>query len=209
VSHNTHIHKIAASMVRPFVGSALRPNHVTTGRLLTGIAAAGCLASGQDPWPAIGGGLFVVSVILDRADGALARMTGKMSPGGHLYDLVADAVCNALILIGLGIGLRNGDLGMPSILYGSVAGVSVAAILWMVMKIEGMEGYRAAELPSYAGFDVDDLVLLIPVGIWAGWSEAILLGGVVIAPVVASVFAVMLSKRLRAAKAAKTPDAPE
>jgi hypothetical protein len=77
------------------------------------------------------------------------------------------------------------------------------------MKIEGMEGYRAAELPSYAGFDVDDLVLLIPVGIWAGWSEAILLGGVVIAPVVASVFAVMLSKRLRAAKAAKTPDAPE
>ncbi|MEQ8195780.1 MAG: CDP-alcohol phosphatidyltransferase family protein [Rhodospirillales bacterium] len=209
MSHNTHIHKIAELTMRPLADTALRPNHVTTARLLTGIAAAGCLAVGQDPWPLIGGGLFVVSVILDRADGVLARMTDRMSPGGHLYDLIADAACNTLILIGLGVGLRHSDLGALSMLYGLIAGFSVAAILWMVMKIENMAGYRAAELPSYAGFDVDDLVLLIPIGVWAGWSKPILLGGAVIAPVVALIFAAMLLKRLRAAKAAQAPNAPE
>jgi archaetidylinositol phosphate synthase len=199
VSHNTHIHKVARLAIKPFIGTIVRPNHVTTARLLVGIAAAGSLAVGEGPWPAIGAGLFVLSVLLDRADGELARLTNTMSSGGHQYDLIADAICNALILIGLGVGLRESVIGDWAILYGFVAGVSIAAILWIVIKIEALDGQRTAELPSFGGFDVDDLILLIPVGIWLGWSESILLAAATITPLVALIFIVMLMRGKRAA----------
>jgi len=190
--------------MKPFIDTPVRPNHVTTVRLLTGIAAAICLAMGVGNWPAIGAVLFVISVVLDRADGELARMTNTMSPGGHKYDLIADAVCNALILIGLGIGLRDSGLGDWAIPYGLAAGLSVAAILWMVIQLESLGGQRSAELPSYSGFDLDDLVLLIPIGIWIGWSEAILITGALVAPLVALIFVVMLFRGKRAAKPPKS-----
>jgi archaetidylinositol phosphate synthase len=185
--------------MKPFIGTAVRPNHVTTVRLLVGIAAAGSLAVGEGLWPAIGAGLFVLSVLLDRADGELARMTNTMSLGGHQYDLIADAICNALILIGLGVGLRDSAIGDWAILYGFIAGISIAAILWMVIKIEALDGQRAAELPSFGGFDVDDLILLITISIWLGWSEALLLAAAAITPLVALIFVVLLLRGKRAA----------
>ena len=208
MSHTTHIHKVARLAMKPFIGTPVRPNHVTTVRLLAGIAAAGCMAVGEGAWPAVGGGLFVFSVVLDRADGELARMTDTMSPGGHTYDLFADAICNALILIGLGIGLRESGLGGWAIPAGLMAGLSVAAILWMVIQMESLGGQRSAELPSFGGFDVDDLVLLIPIGVWLGWSETLLMAGAVIAPLVALIFVVMLVRGKRAAKSPKSPKTP-
>ena len=208
MSHNTHIHKVARLTMKPFIGTSLTPNHVTTVRLLVGIAAASCLAIGEGQWPAIGAGLFVLSVLLDRADGELARLTNAMSPGGHQYDLVSDAICNALILIGLGIGLRESPIGDWAILYGFVAGLSVAAILWMVIKIEALDGQRSAELPSFGGFDVDDLILLIPIGIWLGWSESLLLAAAVITPLVVLIFIIMLMRGKRTAESKKTPKTP-
>lgn len=197
MSHSTHIHRIARVLIKPIINTPVRPNHVTTARLLSGIAAAGCLAVGKEPWLAAGAGIFVLSVILDRADGELARLTNTKSPGGHLYDLIADAICNALILIGLGIGLRLSDLGDWAMACGVIAGVSVSAILWMVIQMESISGERAAELPSFAGFDVDDLIILIPIGVWLGWSETLLIAGAIIAPLVALGFIIMLMRAKR------------
>ncbi|MBT3306556.1 MAG: CDP-alcohol phosphatidyltransferase family protein, partial [Alphaproteobacteria bacterium] len=135
-------------------------------------------------------------VILDRADGDLARLTGKTSPGGHRYDMVADATCNALILIGLGIGLRDAGFGVWAIPMGVLAGASVAAILWMVMRMEDLGGHRAAELPSYFGFDADDAVLLIPVFVWLDQSEGLLSAAAIVAPLVAVLFFGMFRRQL-------------
>ncbi|MCH8834893.1 MAG: CDP-alcohol phosphatidyltransferase family protein, partial [Proteobacteria bacterium] len=66
--------------VRPLVGTAVTPNHLTTLRLATGLAAAGALAVGTSPWQHVGAAIFVVSLVLDRADGELARLAGKTSP---------------------------------------------------------------------------------------------------------------------------------
>ena len=98
MSHNTWIHRIARVGVRPLVGTPVTPNHLTTLRLVTGLAAAGAFATGIPEWRAWGGVIFVVSMFLDRADGELARLGGKTSPWGHKFDLVSDAVCNALAL---------------------------------------------------------------------------------------------------------------
>ena len=77
-----------------------------------------------------------------------------------------------------------------------MAGVSVAAILWLVMRIEELKGARAAELPSVAGFDADDAVLLIPVFIWFGQAEGLLVAAFYIAPLVAALFFAMYRKKL-------------
>ena len=110
MSHNTWIHRLVRPMVEPLVDSPVTPNQVTTLRLIFGLsAAAACMAGGQT-WISIGGVLFLISMLLDRADGTLARLSGKKSRFGHRYDLVADAVCNASIFVGLGIGLRDSSL---------------------------------------------------------------------------------------------------
>jgi phosphatidylglycerophosphate synthase len=156
-------------------------------RLVTGLAAAGTLAVGDSPWTDLGAGLFVLSFLLDRADGELARLSGKTSPGGHRYDVIADSVCNALILIGLGLSLRDSTLGLWAAPLGLVSGAAVITVLAMVMKLESAQGHRAAELRGYAGFDPDDAMLAIPFAIWLGWSVPLLFA----AAIGTSVFAVI------------------
>lgn len=200
MSHNSWIHRVVRpTLVKPLAKTPVTPNQLTTARLLAGLAGAGLMAAGPG-WQDIAGAVFVLSVALDRADGDLARLTGKTSPGGHRYDMIADAVCNTLILIGLGIGLRGGDYGLMAVPLGALAGLSVAAILWMVMKMEEMGGHRAAELPSFYGVDADDAVLLIPVFVWLDQAEALLTAAAVIAPLVAILFLGMFWRRLRAAE---------
>lgn len=176
------------TLVSPLANTKVTPNHLTTMRLTAGLAAAACLAVGEQPWRDVGAALFVVSVLLDRADGDLARMTGKTTPWGHTYDLISDALCNALIFVGLGMGLGGGALGM-------VAGTAVAVILWLVMLMEGMEGQGAAELKSVGGFDADDGILLVPIAIWLGWSQQLLVAAATVTPVVALAFLGMYMKK--------------
>jgi len=201
MSHDTWVHHIArAAIVRPLMPTPVTPNQLTTVRMATGIAAAVAVGAGVDLWRDVGAGLFVLSVLLDRADGDLARQTGRTSPGGHKFDLVADAVSNALILFGLGVGLRDGGFGLWAVPMGALAGAAVAAILWMVMRMEDLKGHRAGELPSFWGFDADDAVLLIPALIWLNQAEALLSLAAIIAPVVAVLFLGVFWRRLRAAE---------
>ncbi len=198
MSHDSWLHHIArATIVRPLMPTRVTPNQLTTARLAAGIAAAVAVGAGVDLWRDVGAGLFVLSVLLDRADGDLARLSGRTSPGGHKYDLVADAVSNALILFGLGVGLREGGYGLWAAPMGALAGAAVAAILWMVVRMEELGGQRAGELPSFRGFDVDDAVLLIPVFIWLDMAEGLLTAAAVIAPLVALFFLGLYRRKLR------------
>ncbi len=186
MSHNTWIHRIVrVALVKPLAGTAVTPNHLTALRIATGLGAAGSLAAGEMN---TGAGLFVVSVVLDRADGDLARLTGKTSPWGHKFDLISDALCNTLIFVGLGIGLRDTSLGFWAPVMGGLAGASVAAILWLVMRIEERQGARAAELGSVAGFDADDAILAVPVFIWLGGAVELLKAAALGAPAFAVFF---------------------
>jgi|TARA_B110000438_G_scaffold290574_1_gene326456 phosphatidylserine synthase len=188
MSHNTWLHYIVRnSIVKPLAKTSVSPNQITTLRVITGVIAALFMASGPN-WNSIGGGIFLVSVILDRVDGDLARFTDCTSPFGHRFDIISDALCNVLILLGLSIGLMGGDLGSWAILMGCVSGASVATILWMVMKMEEAKGARAAELPNFSGFDADDAVLLIPIFIWLGFAEDLLIISSIISPLVSIFF---------------------
>ena len=202
MSHDTWIHKIArATIVRPLAKTAVTPNQVTTVRIIAGVAAAMSLAYGARETAIYGAVLFMLSMLLDRADGDLARLTGRTSPGGHTYDLFADAFCNTLIFVGLGIGLRSSEFGLWAIPMGMLAGGAVATILMLVIRIEKLQGARAAEIGSFFGFDPDDAMLAIPIAVLLGWSQGLLVAACIGAPAFALLFVFLFSKALRDARA--------
>ena len=139
MSHNTWIHRAVRSAVRPLVDTPVTPNHLTTLRLVSGIGAAVCLSSPATAWLWTGCGLFLLSMLLDRADGELARLSGKTSDWGHLYDIATDAVCNSAVLIGVGVGLRTGPLGDYAIAMGIISGAAVCLYL-----LDGARGRNTA-----------------------------------------------------------------
>ena len=197
ISHNTYIHRIVRIGVRPLVATRITPNHVTTLRLAGGLAAAAAFAVGTPAWDYAGSAMFVVALVLDRADGELARLGGKTSSWGHTYDLIADSVSNTAAFIGIGIGLRDSLLGGWALPIGAAAGASIAFILWMTMQIEAREGARAAELGGAAGFDPDDAVLMVPVAMALGGGVPLIIVAVIGAPAFAVFFHWRFRHKLR------------
>ena len=70
MSHNTWIHRgVRVVLVEPLSRTPVTPNHLTTLRMVTALAASACLAVGPEFWRFVGAGLFLASALLDRADG--------------------------------------------------------------------------------------------------------------------------------------------
>src|SRR5579885_3314932 len=78
--------RLARRLVAPLKDSWVTPNHLTTVRLLVGLGACLAFAAGGYAYGNVGGLLIVLSNFLDHTDGELARMSGKTSRFGHLYD---------------------------------------------------------------------------------------------------------------------------
>lgn len=178
------MHRAVRVAVRPLARSPVTPNHLTTGRLLFGLAAALAWSRG---W-AVGGALiFIVSMLLDRADGELARLQNASTAFGHLYDIITDAVVNMAVLVGIGVGLAQGPLGDWALLAGGVAGIAVAYVLVLMVRLEGQRGSGAARFEARGGFDPDDAMLAVPLAMLAGWGEVIIVLAAIGAPTAALV----------------------
>ncbi|WP_316979360.1 CDP-alcohol phosphatidyltransferase family protein [Shumkonia mesophila] len=193
-------HKMAHVVILPLVDTPVTPNHITTLRLLTGLAACAAFAVGERSWDIAGGWLWLLSAFLDRADGELARVSGKASPWGHKYDMVADIGVTALFFLGAGIGLRGTDLGGWAILMGTLgaAGVVAAEILAEVIDNENQDTGEKA-YPGFAGFDFDDVLYLFAPVVWLGWQMPFVVGAAVGAPA----FALLTWYRLRRSRSVR------
>ena len=164
------------------VKTPVTPNHLTTVRLVSGLVAAGAFGVGEAPWQFFGGGLFILSMFFDRADGTLARLSCKTSRRGHTYDLIADGVVNTLAFVGISVGLRESALGLWALPLGAVAGAAVAAIFWLTVRIEELEGPGAAEISGAAGFDPDDALLIVPIAMIVGGAIPLIVAAAIGAP---------------------------
>ena len=103
MSHDTILHRLVRPAARAAGRTPLLPNHVTGVRIVTALMSAAAYAQGTQQGIWIGSALFVFSALLDRADGELARTTGRTSSGGHRLDLVSDFMSNAMVFVGMGI----------------------------------------------------------------------------------------------------------
>jgi archaetidylinositol phosphate synthase len=169
-------HKLARVMVRPLLGTCLRPNHLTTMRLLSGLCACALFSLGTHAGFLWGGIVWVVSAFLDRADGELARIGNMKSAGGHRYDYYSDTAVNSLFFLAIGSGLRDSWLGAAAIPLGLVAGLS---IFLCELFAEWLELRSAPGTRAYSGkwgFDPDDALYLMGPFAWLGWLSFILIG---------------------------------
>ena len=179
MSGGSWTHLAAQPFVRPMIGTWVRPNHLTTLRLLSGVAACLCFAWGSRTADAWGGGVWLASAFLDRADGELARLGDLRSPGGHAYDYWVDNVVNALFFVAAGIGLRQGWLGGWAVPLGLLSGASLLAC---GILSEALEQGSPPDTRAYGGrwgFDPDDALYLMAPLAWLGWLAPVLLGAAV------------------------------
>ncbi|WP_168789635.1 CDP-alcohol phosphatidyltransferase family protein [Paraburkholderia aromaticivorans] len=158
--------RLARRLVTPLVGTWVTPNHLTTLRLLIGLAGALCLAHGEFAWANAGAFLIVLSNFVDHTDGELARIGGKSSRIGHFYDLACDALVTVTLFVGMGVGAGATHIAglriAPGVL-GAVAGVAIALIFFLRMRIEEMAGKAGTKQASVAGFETEDVLYLLPI----------------------------------------------
>ena len=158
--------RLARRLVTPLVNTWVTPNHLTTLRLLIGLAGALCLAHGDFAWSNAGALLIVLSNFVDHTDGELARIGGNSSRIGHFYDLACDAIVTIMLFVGMGMGAGATHVGglkvAPGVL-GAVAGVAIALIFFLRMRIEEMAGKAGTKQASMGGFETEDVLYLLPI----------------------------------------------
>ena len=157
--------RLARKLITPLKDTWVTPNYLTTLRLCVGLAAAVAFSPGTYGWSNLAALLLVLSNFLDHTDGELARISGKSSRLGHWYDLVSDAAVTVLLFVGMaaGVDAKHGLLlGLPPVVVGTVAGVAVALIFWLRMRIEELGGKAASRQPSMGGFETEDVLYLLP-----------------------------------------------
>ena len=180
--------RLARRLVAPLIDSRVTPNHLTTLRLLVGLAAAAAFIPGTYAWSNLAALLLIVSNFLDHTDGELARMSGKTSRFGHIYDLASDAVVtiSLFIAIGIGVSARPGvEMGLPPAILGVVAGTAVALIFYLRMRIEELLGKSATRQASLGGFETEDVLYLFPLATLSNALVPTLLAAAICAPLFA------------------------
>jgi len=192
-------------LVAPLKDSWVTPNHLTTVRLVVGLAGAAALVPGTWGWSNIGAALVVLSNFLDHTDGELARISGRTSRFGHLYDLASDALVTVLLFVclGLGVGATATDpmpLHLPAAALGAAAGIAIALIFYLRMQIEDIAGKAGTRQGSVAGFETEDVLYLLPLVTLSGISEPFLVAAAIGAPAFA-VLVVIDWLRVRARRA--------
>jgi phosphatidylglycerophosphate synthase len=170
----TYAHYAGRWLIRPLVNTPVTPNHLTTLRLLTGIAAAGTFAMGEYFWTVWGGVLFAIS--------ELARLSGKSSRWGHWYDLYCDSIVNVVLFLGIGIGLTDGVLSHWAWKMGVLSGLSIALTFWIVFRLHESGSTPSEAFNAPEGFDFDDALFLVCLFAWFDGLLPLLIAASVCAP---------------------------
>ena len=174
--------RLARVLVRPLRHTPLTPNGLTTLGLLASLVAAWLMASGDPRRAGLGGGLFMLAVLVDHMDGEFARLTGLTSRVGHYYDHVAAGLGYVSLFVGLGIGLQSGWLGSWAPLAGGIAAGSIAAIFLIRVFLEEMAGRAMVAQENWRGFEPEDALYLVGPVAWLGLLVPFLLAAAVGTP---------------------------
>lgn len=191
--------RLARKLVMPLRHTRVTPNHLTTVRLAVGLAGAAAFLPGTYLWSNVGALLMILSNFLDHTDGELARISGKTSRIGHVYDLASDAAVTILLFVAIGVGAAASArtaLQFPPVALGVVAGCAVALIFFLRMRIEDMVGKAANRQASLGGFETEDVLYLLPLVTLSNGVVPFLLAAAVCAPLFA-VWVVIDYRRVR------------
>ncbi len=103
-----------------FAKAGLTPDVITASGLALNVAAGGVIAFGEF---GLGGTLILAGGALDLLDGAVARVTGKSSLFGAVFDSTADRYGEAANLFGLlAYYVARGNKVEPMLLFAAIVG---------------------------------------------------------------------------------------
>lgn len=199
MSANSWSHRLVRPAARLLIGTRVSPDHLTWLRVITGGIACACFACGPRGLQIAGGVVWVISALLDRADGELARLSNCTSAEGHRFDTHADIGVSGAMFVAVGVGLRDGVFGYWAIALGVLCSVSMLLCARWSDDIEDELEPGAIVMGGAGGFDPDDLFYLIGPFAWAGVLDYMLAGGAVVLPTATAVIGIW---RWRAARQA-------
>jgi phosphatidylglycerophosphate synthase len=182
MSANSRTHRLVRPLARMLVRTPVTPDHLTWLRAITGGLACAGFAYGSESARIAGGVVWIISALLDRADGELARVSNRISAAGHRLDTYADTGVNAAMFIAVGIGLRDGAFGPWAIALGALCSLCMFLCARWCYEIESKLEPGAVVLGGAGGFDPDDLFYLIGPFAWTGLLNYVLAAGAVMLP---------------------------
>jgi len=157
--------------------------------LVSGLAACALLSVGTRGTATWSGILWVLSCVLDRADGELARMGDLRSDSGKVLDYYSDMILDSFWFLGAGIGLRHSSLGAFAVPLGMLTCGSMLLVMWSSELFERLSapGVKAFDFNGVKRFHPDDTLFLLAPFTWLGWLVPILVASSVCTPIFAIV----------------------
>jgi phosphatidylglycerophosphate synthase len=117
--------RLSKPLTRIALALGVRPNAITTASGLIGVLAAVSFQRGDVSSLVVGLLLYLVAVVLDHADGEVARLTLSESPIGEWLDIGTDTLVHIALVLALGIAATR--LGGSGLVAGALAAAGVVA----------------------------------------------------------------------------------
>ncbi len=153
-------HLLCRPLVRPLLALKVRPNHVTTFHLVLGLAVLGAIAFGSNHVRFLAGFGWLISCLLDRLDGELARIGNMCSEAGHRYDYLVDMWLSALFFVALGLSVHGAHHFLATGC-GLIAGLTQFLNGQVAERFDSLSGADGKVLGSRWGFDADDALYIL------------------------------------------------
>jgi phosphatidylglycerophosphate synthase len=154
---------------RAAVAFGITPNTITIASLLTGLTAA-VLFWRATPADAVAGlVMYAIAVILDHADGEVARLTLTESAIGEWLDIVVDTIIHAAVVLAL--GATSAALTGSGLTLGIIAAVGTVASAMVMKRWPGLAmpdriGAAIAGLGNREGFYALLVLCIAALSLW-------------------------------------------
>ncbi|MEE4300756.1 MAG: hypothetical protein V2J24_15055 [Pseudomonadales bacterium] len=171
----------AAGIARPARYLGVTRRHLGALRLLLGVFTAALLLAGP-AYFAVAAGLYLGGFLLAHGEAQLAGLSDEPDAAADRFAFLGNVTSNVLAFACLGVGLQLSgdpfqlsDPGLPApLMLGSLAALAVAVLPWLVQRLEVIDGRPSPEFDGVLGFDGGDIAALVPIALWAGWQEGLL-----------------------------------
>jgi phosphatidylglycerophosphate synthase len=181
---DTVFHRRFSRLVsRLAVGFGITPNTITVASLLVGLAAASAFWRATPIDAVVGLILYAIAVILDHADGEVARLTLTESALGEWLDIAVDTIIHVAVVLALGVTSaavtgHGAGLGMLAAL--GVIASSAVAKAWPGLAMPDRVGTALSGLGSRDGFYAMLLAFILARAAWPAalpWLMVVVAGG--------------------------------
>jgi phosphatidylglycerophosphate synthase len=147
--------RLSRPVTRAAVALGITPNPISVASLVVGLLAAWCLWLGTAGAAVAGLAVYVTAVVLDHADGEVARLTLTESRVGEWLDIAVDTIVHAAMVVAMGLTAERIAGGGAALgIIGALGVVASAAVAkrWPTTDATDSIGATLQNLGSRDGF---------------------------------------------------------